>query len=86
MYLMMFSMMYRTLLLAAALVNFNYIANGVLNTTEAINAMGTDPVEVAAAVERVRSVPKSVPNGASNYATQWYLLGGYIMSVFGAVM
>ena len=77
-------------MLAAALVNFNYIANGVVNTTEAINAMGTDPVEVAAVVDSSR-MPTSVPeipvhhdaasahNSASNYETQLYLV-----ALFGA--
>ena len=66
-------------MLAAALVNFNYIANGVVNTTEAINAMGTDPVEVAAVVDSGRRDAASAHNSASNYETQLYLV-----ALFGA--
>ena len=67
-------------MLAAALVNFNYIANGVVNTSEAINAMGTDPVEVAAVVDSGRrGDAASAHNSASNYETQLYLV-----ALFGA--
>ena len=58
----------------AALVNFHYIANGVLNTTEAITAMGTDPSLIVAQEfpdesEQQQEVPVAVNDGNSGAAS-----------------
>lgn len=38
----------------AALINFNYLSNGVLSTADTVAAMGADPTEVALAMEERR--------------------------------
>ena len=68
---------------AAALTNFHYIANGVMNTTDTIEAMGADIIETEIAVdtnrreegEETKDVSSMSSNGASSLA------GGSVVAV-----
>jgi len=68
---------------AAALTNFHYIANGVMNTTDTIEAMGADIIETEIAVdtnrreegEETKDVLSMSSNGASSLA------GGSVVAV-----